>query len=120
MPHSCIVKLQQLYQQRKDCKSRKVCTDKAHQIFLTEIIPNDWYGQRIVTVATIKAFFSLTLKKMDDMSQATSSEEEDQHFVEQIDQEELVSVVEEEENEAMGLEKYAGGDWELTLQCTNL
>jgi hypothetical protein len=82
MPHSCIVKLQQLYQKGKDCKSRKVSADKAHQILLTEIIPNNWHAQCIVTVAKIKAFFSLTPKKMDKMSRATSSEEDDQHFVE--------------------------------------
>ena len=47
---------------------------------------------------------------MDKMSQATSSEEDDQNFVEQVEQEELTLIVEEEANEAIGLEEHAGGD----------
>lgn len=50
-----------------------------------------------MNVAKIKALFLLTQKKMNRIFQQTSSEvAEDQHFVEQIKQEDFTLIVEEE------------------------
>ncbi len=91
-------------------KSAKVSAERARDLLVEGIIRGDWEEQLNLSIPKIKAFFSLTPKKMDEMSRATSSEEDDQNFVEQVEQEELTLIVEEEANEAIGLEEHAGGD----------
>ena len=50
--------------------------DRAHKILLADVIPHDWYVQCVVTVAKIKAFFSLTPKKMKDLLESDGSTDE--------------------------------------------
>eukprot|EP00957_Ditylum_brightwellii_P189322 14410039-Ditylum_brightwellii.AAC.1 len=61
---ACIEKLQDLYHQGKVINSWKVLVDIAHKILLSEVITHNWKAQCIVTVAKIKAFFSMTPAKM--------------------------------------------------------
>ena len=117
MPRCCIIKLKQLYQQGKVCKSRKVSADYAHKILMADVIPHDWYAQCVVTVAKIKAFFSLTPKKMTQllesdgytyemelahsMAEISLLAEEEENAAEEPEEEEYAAEEPEEEEDAI-------------------
>jgi hypothetical protein len=59
MPHHCIVKLIELYKAGQVPGACKGTPEKAHRILLTQVIPHDWTARFQVTIAKIKAFFSM-------------------------------------------------------------
>jgi len=59
-------KLKELYDIGKNKKKLKVNAERAHQILVDTLIFDRWDHQLDLTVPKIKAFFSLTTRKMDE------------------------------------------------------
>ena len=66
LPRSCLRKLKELYDIGKSNKKLKVNAERAHQILVDTLIFDRWDHQLDLTVPKIKAFFSLTGRKMDE------------------------------------------------------
>ena len=100
--------LKNLYDQGVTDKKHRISAYKAHDIFLETIGMHDWKGQLSMTVAKIKAFFSMKPTKMKEYIVSTGPSNDDELFEDlctavEVQMEEM--AYEEEIIEAEGMEE---------------
>ena len=64
LPKECMLKLAQLYEIGRASKKKKVSAEWAHQIIIDNCFIDQWDAIVDITIAKIKAFFSLSPAKM--------------------------------------------------------
>eukprot|EP00957_Ditylum_brightwellii_P182894 13931293-Ditylum_brightwellii.AAC.1 len=98
MTEQCLLRLKDLYDIGKANKKLKYSAEKALDFLVSEIVFDEWDARIDVTVPKIKAFFSMSKKKMEE---AIASRNIDSELVEQ---EEIVLMNDLQEMESLGLE----------------
>ena len=98
MTGPCLRRLKDLYDVGKANKKLKYTAEKALDVLLCEIVCDEWDARIDVTISKIKAFFSMSKKKMEDVIVSRIID------YELVEQEEIIMMNDLQEAESMGLE----------------